>query len=316
MLNIKKEIMIHSFKKITPKIIRNLIRHIRRNWRKTKRKARLRYLQYKFPNGHISICNDAEIFVNYSDKNSYWYDGDSDSLKDELEYFVSLFNLRKPSVIIDVGAHWGFYPAFLDKYCNSAKANIEHLICIEPDPKNLFCLKNTVNRVQNFDVSIIEKAVSNTSNVVNFYREGGQDCGHIQHTQNSKYACKVDAATLSEIISKIDMSDKQVTHIKVDIDGYEPAFFEGAADVLKKYNPLMLIEFYAKGIESAGYDLGKYWNFLITNYNVYEIGHEKKVGMLELFHDDLPYLQEKTMDIPGKGHITNLILLPRGKYVV
>lgn len=289
--------LIKIIKRFVPQDIWNKIRGV-------ERRIRTYYFLKRFPNGRLATCNNAKIFVTYSDENYAWYDGDSDYLKHEFSAFSGLFGVRKPKTIIDIGSHWGFYPAILDQYCRNTGMLIDNLICIEPDSRNINQLRRTVEEIHSFPVTLVEKAVSGVDGKAELYREG-QSCAHLHYTENSASLGWVDALTLESILTQIKMNDKEITHIKLDIDGYEPAFFEGAINVLKNHRPLLLIEFWAKGILAAGFSIEKYWEFLNGMYDVREVKYPAS-DLVELSFDDLSYIQNKTM-----VGITNLLLIPK-----
>lgn len=196
------------------RIVKRYLRILRTTW-----------LRNRFPNGGFSNCNGAKVFVNYYDDNYAWYDGNSDYLKHEIAAFKTLFKYRAPRNIIDIGAHWGFYPAILE-YENTIKPlGIESVVCIEPDSKNILNLKKTVSQISAFKVVIVEKAISDSDCEVPLYVGDDQTCPHLHRTESDISIGLVMSKTLPSILEEIGMSDHEITHIKVDIDGFEPALF-------------------------------------------------------------------------------------------
>lgn len=268
----------------------------------TYRKFRTSYLRMRYPEGAFIVCNGAKIFCNFSDENYAWYDGDSDFLDYEMETFISLFKLRTPGLILDVGAHWGFYSAFLDNASFAAK--VSKIISIEADPLNQNILAKTLAKINRIPVMQINAAVSDKDGYLNLY-SGGGSCNQTYYSSNAVFANKVRAISLDRLTQDILKAGEVITHIKLDIDGYEPAFFEGGKKTLKKFNPIILTEFWAQGLKASGIDLKAYWGLLQRNYRVAEACFPER-RLDDLSYDKLSYLVDKTTE-----GITNLVLVPK-----
>ena len=77
--------------------------------------TRRRLLFLCFPNGkYIVSVNKSKIFCSSADPNCDWYLDNNMFLQQEHTAFIKLFSLRQPEVVLDVGAHWGIFPAMLD----------------------------------------------------------------------------------------------------------------------------------------------------------------------------------------------------------
>jgi FkbM family methyltransferase len=225
------------------------------------------FLVLLFPSGRFVRSNGAEIFVNFKDSNFHWYYEKNLFLSQEHEAFVKLLESKEPCVIVDIGAHWGIFAAMLDAdYRFSNK--IKRVICIEPDPKNIPQLKKTVSKIKNFPVSIIEAAIGDCDSEIPAYRSGGS-CLQTYSSIESKSDLMVPVRTLNKILSDLSIDFGDVTHIKIDIDGYEPAFFIGNSSFFQFSSPLILTEYWSKGLRSNNqYSINEYWEFLIKNYFV------------------------------------------------
>jgi FkbM family methyltransferase len=266
------------------------------------RRFRTNWLRMVYPKGAFMSCNGAQVFCDFSSENYSWYDGDSDYMKYELEVFTSLFKERAPDIVLDVGAHWGFYPAFLS---NSVYAEIiSKLILIEADPANHHILSKTLSSIKSLPVVQINAAISEKDGSVDLY-SGGDTCIQTYCSSNAISIGHVQAVCLDSVAKNYLKTGEAITHVKIDIDGYEPAFFAGGLRTLKKYNPIIMMEFWAKGLMVSGYDLAEYWNMLQENYYVKEACFPD-LPLVPLKHEDLAYLVNKTMD-----GITNLVLVPK-----
>jgi len=263
---------------------------------------RSRYLKVCHQKGAFMICNGAEIFCDFNNESYSWYDGDSESLNYELEVFTSLFTIRTPNVILDVGAHWGFYSAFLNNTSFSNK--IAKIISIEADPFNCSILSKTLKKINHIHVEQINAAISDKDGFIHLYLGDGK-CKQTYSSGNTIPVGQIKAISLDSLVENFLDNEEVLTHVKMDIDGYEPAFFAGGETALKKFSPIIMMEFWAKGLKVSGFDLEAYWNMLQNNYYVKEACFSNR-RLISLDHKDLPYLVEKTME-----GITNLVLIPK-----
>lgn len=266
------------------------------------RDLRTSFLKMRYPDGAYLECNGCEVYCDFSSDNYAWYDGNSEYMQFELDVFMALFERRKPNVVLDVGAHWGFYPAYLEKHASSR--GIRKVIAIEADPVNQPALSKTLSRIRHIPVVQINSAVSDKNGYVDLFKGGGS-CGQTYRSATSVLVGKIGATTLDTLMAAHLEAGDEVTHIKLDIDGYEPAFFEGGVSTLANHSPSILMEFWAKGLISSGYKIESFWAMLHGNYEISEACHVTH-SLKALERVDLPYLIEKTM-----SGITNLVLIPR-----
>ena len=247
-------------------------------------------------------CNGASIYCDFSSENYSWYDGNSSYLAFELENFLSLFQERQPDVVLDIGAHWGYYPSFL----NNSKYSgvIRRIIAVEADPANRKFLANTLAQVSRIPVLQVSAAISDCDGYINLY-SGGGSCAQTYCSSNAKPVGRIPALSLDQLVERYLKPGEVVTHIKLDIDGYEPAFFAGGEKTLRLFRPSILMEFWAQGLIESGVDIWAFWEMLHKNYYVQEARFSDR-RVAALGRSDLSYLVDKT-----KNGITNLILVPR-----
>lgn len=258
-----------------------------------------------FPKGRFLRQNNAEIFVDFNDPNFRWYLRDNLFLKQEHEAFLKLLELKSPGVIIDIGAHWGIFPAMLDADPRFA-GSIKRVICIEPDPQNIRQLRMTASRIKNFPVTIVEAAIGDRDARIPVYRDGGCCLHTYASDENSTSDNTVVVSTLGSILSNLGLGQGEITHIKVDIDGFEPAFFLGNKELLREAQPLLLTEYWAKGLlRNKDYPINEYWSFLCDEYFIYQCNYP--AGDYTLLHfDDFTALNVRTTSA-----VANLLLLPK-----
>lgn len=263
---------------------------------------RSKVLRRIYPHGKYVTCNKCQIYVNFHDNNYLWYYGKNEFLLQEHAAFNELLKEKKPNVVLDIGAHWGVFPAQLAS--DESNFCIKQVVCIEPDPRSIPILEKTIKLINAFKVDIVPFAISDRLGRINIYTGGGS-CAQTYRTDTSEKIGEVNTAPINEILRNLQIKGENVTHIKLDIDGFEPAFFFGAKDFLLANRPLLLIEFWAKGMKAAGFNLVDYWDMLQSMYNISEIVYPDN-HYLPLSKEHLGYLEQKT-----DSGIVNLILTPR-----
>jgi FkbM family methyltransferase len=186
---------------------------------------------------------------------------------------------------------------------------IKRVICIEPDPKNIPQLKKTVSKIKNFPVSIIESAIGDCDSDIPAYRSGGA-CLQTYTSTQSESDITVPVRTLKTILSSLSIDSEEVSHIKIDIDGYEPAFFIGNAQFLQSSNPLILTEYWSTGLmANKQYPITEYWKVLVKNYFIFLCNYPGGDYTL-LEESDF----EKINDLTSKS-VANLLLIPKSENV-
>lgn len=116
----------------------------------------------------------------------------------------------------------------------------------------------------------------------------------------------VPVRTLKTILTSLSLDCKEVSHIKIDIDGYEPAFFVGNASFFELASPLILTEFWSKGLTAnKKYPLTEYWEFLVKNYFIILCNYPSGDYIL-LGETDFKMLSDLT-----NTSVANLLLIPK-----
>ena len=178
--------------------------------------------------------------------------------------FVSKLNLRKDSMILDLGAYVGYYTALLSQLYPAT-----NIVAIEASPSIFNILKKTcvLNKIQN--VTLINKAISNENgSEVELYEK------HSMSTFLKEYLTVLSPGSDPEKLKKemiqtltIDnlvatMNIEEVSLLKIDIEGAEVLALKGAMESLRKRKiNNILIEYHSvenynlliKMIEQLGY---------------------------------------------------------------
>lgn len=255
------------------------------------REGRGWYLQKKYPNGSYLRCNGIDVFCNFFNKSFWWYDGYKANLELDQNVIRALFEQVEGDVFLDIGAHFGFFSAFLSKELSERQINAR-LIALEPDVSNFDCLCKTMNRYESPYVKFtaMNYAISDANGSQKMFKSE-QPCLHSYAEPGAKLHSEAKAISLDSLIAEFAPLG-QVALIKVDIDGAEPLFFKGGQNILKKNNLIIFIEFAPTYLDAFGENVQEYFNSLCNQFHVYWVSYNLN-KIREVSPQDYEYIVQK-----------------------
>lgn len=192
-------------------------------------------------------------------------------------------NFKNEDVFYDIGANYGFYTLLAQEFITNGE-----IYAFEPNPK-IFKLLRENARLDVFKNTFLNQvALSDKTGEIDFYdREVDRHSGGsslIKHSHFRKYnVIKVRATTLDEYI----LDHKPPTIIKIDVEGGEPFVLRGAFKLLKKHNPIIIMEFFPDDLHREAV------NILLNNgYRVFKIDNDGNLSIIneqDLLRDDIPH---------------------------
>jgi len=188
--------------------------------------------------------------------------------------------LVKPgAIVLDVGANIGYYTVMMSKLVG----NEGKIFAFEPTKHFLETLRRNlaVNHVKN--VEVLNFGLSN------IVREMTIDIGPSSATLHSPLGFDkvlsnetIHLSTLVDFVREYGIT--RIDFIKIDIDGHEPLFFDGAWPVLDLMSPIMICEVSHLHYLQTGYTA---WDFYATlkehSYLIYEEGTLEQITTKEEF---------------------------------
>jgi FkbM family methyltransferase len=156
-------------------------------------------------------------------------------LKNELKgYLNECPEKYKKGIVLDIGSYQGALPIYLRKIKNNKK----RIICFEPIRENYLVLEENLKLNKIDDAEIIKKGVWNKSEKVKFDSQG--------ETSSISKEGKVllEVTDLDSELKKLNISPKEISLIKMDIEGAEIEALEGMKGILKKGSPFLAIASY------------------------------------------------------------------------
>ncbi len=147
---------------------------------------------------------------------------------------------EKADVIIDIGANTGVY-SLIAKAVNPKS----RVYAFEPVKRVCSRLNENI-RLNNYDITIIDKAVSNFDGKAIIY-DTCQD--HIYSVTVNKHYFSSDVKLAEVEIETITLNTfikheklNKIDLIKIDVETHEPEVLEGFSEYIMEYKPVMLIE--------------------------------------------------------------------------
>lgn len=145
--------------------------------------------------------------------------------------------VKQGDFVLDIGANIGYYTILFSKIVGASGK----VIAFEPTKHFGDVLKKNIeaNQVENVEVFDIGLSNRNQDLVI--------DIGPSSATLHSPTGFdtvidheKISLTTLDIFVQQ--RAPEKIDFIKIDIDGHEPLFFEGAWDVLERYSPIVIFE--------------------------------------------------------------------------
>lgn len=209
--------------------------------------------------------------------------------------------VKKDSVALDIGGHYGIYSLL------SAR-NAKKVYAFEPVPENFKVLQTNIEDNDLTDIiTPINKAVSDQQGTVDFNVTWASDSAGFYEHPNAEVIRKisVEMCAIDEELKDV----KNVSFIKIDTEGHEIHVLEGLKRTLQQ-NPeaKLLIEFNPECLENAGTTSRKLINKILSlGYDIFAL------------HEDSRYIVRVTEDVTDEDILLgetylNLLCLPQGSW--
>lgn len=192
---------------------------------------------------------------------------------DKTEINVLKFIIKPGDNILDIGSNIGFYAKILSSL--TGKTGIVY--CFEPDTLNFKHLKKNTKNISN--IVLFNNAVSDKEQVLKVYRSKLLNVDHRTYPVNNYDSVEeIKAVSIDELIRSKEI--KNISVIKIDIQGYELTAFKGMQQLLSTANDLKIIaEYWPHGFKRAGTTAVDFFDFFNElHYHFYMIDekpHEK-----------------------------------------
>ncbi len=247
------------------------------------------------PHNLLLTCGRAKLLISsQSVLAPFLYEG---SFESDMQTFLFRY-LRPGMCVLDIGANIGLYTVQMA----SAVGEAGHVYAFEPCPLTAARLREnvTLNRLSN--VSIVEKALSDSEGTAHFYifPEGGDaynSLGAVRREREGLCATQlieVQTTTLDAFANQAGLTS--VDFIKLDVEGAEEMVLRGGVNLLRACpQALIAIELYEPSAVQCGSSANSIINMMLSlDYQPYFLRGGREDLYFELISDLSPVLQECT----------------------
>lgn len=219
----------------------------------------------------------------------FWFGLENGWEKVSMKLWIEL--VKNSNTILDIGANTGVYSLVAATVNNHAK-----VYAFEPVKRTSDILKQNLELNPNLNIQLVEKAVSNSDSVAEFY----------DLPTDSQYSASLNAEMLASFPNRIsyevetirldsytELNNQKIDLIKLDVEMHEPEALEGMMDLIKKNEPTFLIEILNQTIAEKVEFLLKDLNYIC--FSLDEENEPKFLGriMQSDFHNLLLIKKEK-----------------------
>lgn len=187
--------------------------------------------------------------------------------------------IKEGDIVLDVGANIGYYSILFSRLVGT----YGKVLCFEPTECYWKILKMNLEANRANNVEVFKIGLSNKSQELVIQIGGSTATLHSPGNRALETKEFINLISLDKFMEESKLP--KIDFIKVDIDGHEPLFFEGAWKTLERYNPTILLEVSHLHYLEAGFTA---WDFYDTlkrkNYKIY---HEDKLVELKTKEDFL-----------------------------
>ena len=185
---------------------------------------------------------------------------------------IKKFSNKNKLLFIDCGCNYGFYSFYT---ASLSEKNLILSIEASKDTSDEFIKNLNLNFFKN--INFFNNAVSNTTNENIPFFESVNDWESSQTHNNFNFVSelKVKSIKIDSLLKQYSLNDYNVI-IKLDVEGNEINVIKGALEVIKKSEPLIIIEF-SKYIFENKDNIDYLNNFLNEyDYSIYDTNYKKK----------------------------------------
>ena len=201
----------------------------------------------RYENHEVNLVG---IPIEIADGHSFYY-SHREIFIDEIYQFKSD---KKDPVIIDCGSNYGTSILYFKEIYPDSK-----IVGVEADPNIFEILKNNISQTSFYNITLLNKAISNEKGPIQFYSEGA-DGGRIHKMDSPKKSYKIETIALDELI------DGEVDFLKMDIEGAETDVLCGSQKLDKVKQ--LFIEYHSFADQKQ--KLGELLSFLLkANFRYY-----------------------------------------------
>lgn len=162
------------------------------------------------------------------------------------------------TIAVDAGAHYGDYTLVL----SHAVGHRGETWAIEPCPQFMDICRasvrfNGLTNVRFFDVGLAE-----TNGRAHLVGNADPSRTYVSNDASPDPGTAIRLRTLDDLCSTANTAGRQVSFIKIDIEGSELSALKGAQNTIQSWRPLLLVEFQEEASRRSGHTVHDLWDFI------------------------------------------------------
>lgn len=155
--------------------------------------------------------------------------------REELDEFVN--SCTPGMTLIDVGAHYGVFTLAALHYGGPDA----HVIAVDPSPEAqaLLAINLELNAVSSRATRLECALAASSQSIRVLTAGGGRQHQMVRAPHDRSDAIVLATRTLDDVARE---SGRRITHLKIDVEGFEQQVLEGASTVLSEHRPFLTLE--------------------------------------------------------------------------
>lgn len=167
-------------------------------------------------------------------------------------------------LIFDVGAHHGFYAAYMAR-------RAARVLAIEPNPHNVMILQKNISLNGLHNVIVRRAAVGDAVGKISLLRDSDQGGISFSSTGTSP-AIEVELLPLDELAKEYGFPQL----LKIDVEGFEASVLRGASEIMRR-RPKIAIEMHVDWVARYGSSVKEVVDLLqLESYRVFLLRHKSE----------------------------------------
>ena len=184
--------------------------------------------------------------------------------------------IKKGNVVLDIGAHIGYYTLIAAKLVGENGK----VFAFEPEPTNFNLLERNVKANGYKNVILVQKAVSNKTGKIKLYLSEDNTGDHrIYDSHDGRRPIEIEAIRLDDYFKN---REEKIDFIKIDTQGSEAWAIQGMPLLLRRNRVKIITEFEPPLLRKSGVEPREYLDILSEyGFKLYQINdQENKIELI------------------------------------
>lgn len=193
---------------------------------------------------------------------------------------IKKFSKKNKIFLLDCGANYGFY-----SFYTASLSDKNFVISFEASPRTSKDFNNNLHLNNFININLKNLAISNKDDENVMFNESFNDWeSSLSHNKfKEKRPSAIKTITLDTVSKEKNLSE-YFLFIKLDIEGHEFQAIQGGYNIIRKHNPIIIIEF-SKYIFEYNKNSVEFLNNFLKNFNYCIYGtNNKEVTVTEIIN--------------------------------